>query len=545
MKKEKGITLIALIVTIVVLLIIASISIAILTGDSGIISQAKKAKEETVIADEKEGISIGYVNCQKKKSNDNVTASDLEEKMRNDGRDVTVTENGNDLNVRYTETGHEYIVNQDGDIEEKDSDPIINAVIIGRGIIIEKASGKVYWVDEEFDIYSRELKKLDVSNKELITKDGIKEKYDHFGFIDKKGKAYLLNENSELVCVNDLKGSELKKQRVLSVDTDNGLFYSVIDEEGRLYYYISGKSKDGIDMVEPYCISNKEWINNTTNELYEKRIIEVNGDLALDENGNVYQYVKCLSNEEGSVLKNKKITKIAVNRYIEEPYKICILIDDQGKIYTRGSNIGGLLGNGSTDDKDVFICISDLNDSILKGKKIIDINNVCASVFAIDENYKLYAWGYNYLGQFGDETSEYNTKPICLSETQGSLLYGKSIKKIIPHYDRDTAFLDNDENLYKIEYNSESKKYEYVSLSDKYEVLNGKKLKDILPGDLILDNEQRIYKLNYDYNKNVGDVIDTGLDGINYNTSGYNDIFSSIFVTPNSEVYYIILNYQS
>ena len=45
--REKGITLVALIVTIIVLLILAGVSIAMLTGDNGILNQAKKAKEET------------------------------------------------------------------------------------------------------------------------------------------------------------------------------------------------------------------------------------------------------------------------------------------------------------------------------------------------------------------------------------------------------------------------------------------------------------------------------------------------------------------
>lgn len=46
-RKEKGITLIALVITIIVLLILAGVSIAMLTGDNGIITQAKNAKEET------------------------------------------------------------------------------------------------------------------------------------------------------------------------------------------------------------------------------------------------------------------------------------------------------------------------------------------------------------------------------------------------------------------------------------------------------------------------------------------------------------------
>ena len=46
-KENKGITLIALVITIIVLLILAGVSIAMLTGENGILSQAQKAKTET------------------------------------------------------------------------------------------------------------------------------------------------------------------------------------------------------------------------------------------------------------------------------------------------------------------------------------------------------------------------------------------------------------------------------------------------------------------------------------------------------------------
>ena len=46
-KGEKGITLIALIVTIIVLLILAGVSIAMLTGENGILTQAQNAKNKT------------------------------------------------------------------------------------------------------------------------------------------------------------------------------------------------------------------------------------------------------------------------------------------------------------------------------------------------------------------------------------------------------------------------------------------------------------------------------------------------------------------
>ena len=48
---DKGITLIALIITIIVLLILAGVSIATLTGENGILKKASEAKDKTQIAD--------------------------------------------------------------------------------------------------------------------------------------------------------------------------------------------------------------------------------------------------------------------------------------------------------------------------------------------------------------------------------------------------------------------------------------------------------------------------------------------------------------
>lgn len=47
MKKNNGITLIALVISIIVLLILAGVSIAMLTGENGLIKKAISAKEET------------------------------------------------------------------------------------------------------------------------------------------------------------------------------------------------------------------------------------------------------------------------------------------------------------------------------------------------------------------------------------------------------------------------------------------------------------------------------------------------------------------
>ena len=52
-KTSNGITLIALVITIIVLLILAGVTTATLTGDNGILKQADKAKTETTMGEEK------------------------------------------------------------------------------------------------------------------------------------------------------------------------------------------------------------------------------------------------------------------------------------------------------------------------------------------------------------------------------------------------------------------------------------------------------------------------------------------------------------
>ena len=59
---QNGITLIALIITIIVLLILAGVTIAALSGPNGLITRAIEAKEKTEIARIEEAINLAYIN---------------------------------------------------------------------------------------------------------------------------------------------------------------------------------------------------------------------------------------------------------------------------------------------------------------------------------------------------------------------------------------------------------------------------------------------------------------------------------------------------
>ena len=61
-KRNHGITLIALVITIIVLLILAAISITMLTGDNSILKRAVDAKERTELSSLKEEAQMVMLN---------------------------------------------------------------------------------------------------------------------------------------------------------------------------------------------------------------------------------------------------------------------------------------------------------------------------------------------------------------------------------------------------------------------------------------------------------------------------------------------------
>ena len=58
MKNQKGITLVALVITIIVLLILAGVTIAALSGDNGILSNASKSNQQNAIGEAKDLVAM-------------------------------------------------------------------------------------------------------------------------------------------------------------------------------------------------------------------------------------------------------------------------------------------------------------------------------------------------------------------------------------------------------------------------------------------------------------------------------------------------------
>ena len=120
MENSKGITLLALAVTIVVLLILTSIGIKLALGNSGIIGEAKNAKEQAEF-DEEKGIVKRVTTVSLIKSKGSKVEKDTLEKALNDetGEGKTeVNDVGDAFEVVFVDSNRYYEVDEDGNISD-------------------------------------------------------------------------------------------------------------------------------------------------------------------------------------------------------------------------------------------------------------------------------------------------------------------------------------------------------------------------------------------------------------------------------------------
>ena len=136
-KNNKGITLIALVVTIIVLLILAGITLVTLTGDNGLIEKANEAKISTELAGEREDLEVQIYSSHDKRGNLNIEK--LKEKLGDrageetefpltytykDGSKGIIFDDGKYIDYFDIETGLGD-VNFDGTVDEQDINSMI------------------------------------------------------------------------------------------------------------------------------------------------------------------------------------------------------------------------------------------------------------------------------------------------------------------------------------------------------------------------------------------------------------------------------------
>ena len=106
-KSTKGITLIALVVTIIILLILAGVSIAMLTGNNGVLTQAKSAKENTRVGEVQEKVKLAAQAALTDNLGNGIEKEKFQEELNN------MFTQGEQVGLEYDETNKKYTVTVD------------------------------------------------------------------------------------------------------------------------------------------------------------------------------------------------------------------------------------------------------------------------------------------------------------------------------------------------------------------------------------------------------------------------------------------------
>ena len=218
-RKEKGITLLVLVITIIILLILAGITISAITGDNSIIKNAQKAKENSEIANEKEVIEKATVQAMENNRYGNIEENELQSELdKETGEGKTeATDIGEEFEVIFIESSRYYTVDKDGNVMQvqdiiEDENP--GDITVGKdGEKLDGSEEHPYeiWCIEDLVAFSNMvdgsgIKLENGESKEITTANNFKGKYvalkTNLNF-----KSRLSYQNSERTDFGDINGN--------------------------------------------------------------------------------------------------------------------------------------------------------------------------------------------------------------------------------------------------------------------------------------------------------------------------------------------------
>lgn len=131
----------------------------------------------------------------------------------------------------------------------------------------------------------------------------------------------------------------------------------------------------------------------------------------------------CISDIEGTTLKSKydnnasfKITNIYRNG------NRVFALDNEGNIWSWGYNNYGMLGNNTSGNTSVPICLNSIEGTELytssqtAGFKIVKLFILKENCFAVDSDGKLWAWGRGAYGALGNNSTSTIYSPKCITD---------------------------------------------------------------------------------------------------------------------------------
>lgn len=123
------------------------------------------------------------------------------------------------------------------------------------------------------------------------------------------------------------------------------------------------------------------------------------------------------------VLNNKTIKWVAAGQ------EHCILLDEDGKVYTWGYNNKGQVGDSTFNNRNAPVAVL-YGTAGLLSKKIISVSAGTSHSLALDDQGKVYTWGDNIYGKLGDNTNTHRNTPVAVLDGTAGLLTKRIIQVV-------------------------------------------------------------------------------------------------------------------
>ena len=405
-KKETGITLIALVITVIVLLILAGVTIAALSGDNGILKKATEAKEKNRISQEEESVKLSISEAITQGVG-TITTKNLQTALKNNNLKGILTGDGP---WTYKGEYNKYNIEKNGNVTSlKQDDNSNNRVVKLMGNYGVSENGDFF----EMDVNIKNLSEgtwTEVKRKRIVNEIGKIKKS-----VNYEGRFYIITENGDLYGWGDNKGGQLgignienqeSPVKVTGVSDVEDIYTNydntfVKTKTGDVYAF--GKNYDGslgIGHETQQTIPVKISALSNVKEVYVgDSFLLPNIVYALTENGEVYAWGE---NERGylgiSDLTNQS-TPVKIDT-LSNIKKICYIgysslaLTETGEVYVWGSNDYGQLGIGNTTDQNNPIKVEGVPE-------VEEIYTNGYSIFAKAKTGEIYVWGSNNYGELG------------------------------------------------------------------------------------------------------------------------------------------------
>ena len=148
LKEKKGITLIALVITIVILLILATVTISMITGKEGIFSKAQESRERYIFEQETEKVRLAMIELQTERvlNEKSITIDDLKSKF---GDKVRIVECDNEGNEKISAITRKIATETQADIGNVKVLKYVKIIFIDsqNWYVVNLKSGKITWTN--------------------------------------------------------------------------------------------------------------------------------------------------------------------------------------------------------------------------------------------------------------------------------------------------------------------------------------------------------------------------------------------------------------